>query len=357
MRPVYKGGNPPYTTKTTFSFAGDNATAIMAVLGLTSAQNVPIQLCLQAWLHLVIGAPLGGTAAQQKTAVKAIKKQTGDLYKEASVPLTQRIGAFCSFCETPLPGLLEVEHRAPKANYPTFAVEWVNFLLACSPCNVAKGNKPPRQEATAWTGLPTPTEVELYDAISLNYVWADLYDLAYRLMRPSLWFEDPNSPSGYSLVPNDVAFNYDNEVVSVNVATRTVTATLYKANPPTSYTENVRVFMLPIVSPYQVVTERTVEQLKLNDAGNASSTYDRRVMNRTVAWFTCLKFFKAVEIAPDPYSKAMCFYLLEMMAASTGFYSVWVEILNAWNPALAAQFALETSTPFFFPGTNITDVP
>lgn len=60
--------------------------------------------------------------------------------------LINRIGYYCVYCNIPLSHSLEVEHVKPK-NPPVGHVagnmlDWDNMLIACGPCNNAKGNNP-----------------------------------------------------------------------------------------------------------------------------------------------------------------------------------------------------------------------
>src|ERR1700720_3527725 len=176
MRPIQKSrANAGYPQPVTFTFSGRAVNPIKKALKRASAANVPVQDCLDAWLRQVEGSrPLGGTKSDQTEAVASIRNKVTAAYKLAAVPLTEELGAFCSFCETPLPGLLEVEHCVPKSEYPSFALNWENFLLACSPCNTAKGNVPSRSTVRGWIQARLTNEQGLYTEIrSRHYVWAD----------------------------------------------------------------------------------------------------------------------------------------------------------------------------------------
>lgn len=63
-------------------------------------------------------------------------------YRKARPYLMERIGAFCSYCEIPLPSGPDVEHVRPKSHDPGLAMSWNNFLLACRNCNSNKGTTP-----------------------------------------------------------------------------------------------------------------------------------------------------------------------------------------------------------------------
>jgi uncharacterized protein (TIGR02646 family) len=62
-------------------------------------------------------------------------------YGEAKPDLLERLGQFCSYCESPgSPQHLHVEHIYPKAEtaHPDLDKKWRNLLIACSSCNSYK---------------------------------------------------------------------------------------------------------------------------------------------------------------------------------------------------------------------------
>jgi hypothetical protein len=67
-------------------------------------------------------------------------------YKDWRFDLLGRIGNYCSYCNMPLNDSPQVEHVTPKNPQPGqpagALLDWNNMLLACGPCNRAKGNKP-----------------------------------------------------------------------------------------------------------------------------------------------------------------------------------------------------------------------
>jgi hypothetical protein len=87
MRPVQKSKtNARYPQPTTFTFSGRAVNPIKKVLKRTSAINVPVKDCLDAWLRQVEGRrPLGGTKGDQKQAVDAIWNKVTATYKLAAV--------------------------------------------------------------------------------------------------------------------------------------------------------------------------------------------------------------------------------------------------------------------------------
>ena len=68
-------------------------------------------------------------------------------YRHAKVPLTERIGEYCCYCERP--GDLHVEHVVPQSE-GQLETEWSNFLLGCVNCNSRKSNKNKSREGFLW---------------------------------------------------------------------------------------------------------------------------------------------------------------------------------------------------------------
>ena len=61
-------------------------------------------------------------------------------YHDAKGALIERLGEFCSYCESHLGAGLSVEHVQPQSHHPDKACEWDNLLLACVNCNSIKGD-------------------------------------------------------------------------------------------------------------------------------------------------------------------------------------------------------------------------
>lgn len=61
-------------------------------------------------------------------------------YGDARNDLINRIGDYCSYCESPLLAPA-VEHIQPKSKMPALTKIWGNFLLACTFCNSIKTDK------------------------------------------------------------------------------------------------------------------------------------------------------------------------------------------------------------------------
>lgn len=73
---------------------------------------------------------------------RGVAPQVFTNYQKAKPFLTNRLGAYCSFCERRIPTNLAVEHILPKnppLGYAHLRNTWTNFLLACVNCNSSKG--------------------------------------------------------------------------------------------------------------------------------------------------------------------------------------------------------------------------
>lgn len=361
MRPVSKSAaSTSYNVPATFKFAGPIAAAVRRVLKCSSGRSVAVSDCLEAWLYQVRGGTgLGGTKSERAKVIDAIKAKVTALYKSASVPLTQELGPFCSFCETPLPGLLEVEHCVPKSEYPTFSLLWSNFLLACSPCNTAKSNDPPRATVQGWLGGSPQSEQDFYDEIRLrHYVWADVGGQSYRTLPLRMEIYDAGS-NDWVPVPMNEAVQADNFVISHDISKREVQARIHDPNDPSlqNYREgSVRVAILS-AGPGSRCNEM-LSLCNLNGNGNLASTFDRRVLNRTITWFRCLKVLKSYNNCQSiPAAAQSSWQVLLQNAATSGFYSVWLTILKQHDPLLARRFVTDASSPYYFPGTDTATLP
>jgi 5-methylcytosine-specific restriction endonuclease McrA len=358
MRPVKKPRDqPPYSISTTFSFSGAGASAVAKVAGFTSTNNVPIQDCLDAWLRQVKGQkPLAGTRADQARAVAAIQNHVGKTYKLASIPLIRELGAFCSFCETPLPGLAEVEHCVPKSEYPLFALLWENFLISCSPCNSSKGNVPSRSLVRNWISKGAPGEQDYYNEIRNNhYVWADLHSKSYRWLPLCMEYYDTVSGS-WNVLPVKDAANLDNQQLSSDPSTRKVRARIYDPEDATMRTHkdhSVRVVFCATCTR----AREMISLCKLNEHGNLASSYDRRVMNRTIVWFRALNTLKNYSSGKDSNIESNLWKMFLGAAELAGFYSVWMTILLAHDPALGKRFLQDSNANEYYPNTEPKDLP
>ena len=69
-------------------------------------------------------------------------------YKKARIPLIERIGEYCSYCERKTD--LDVEHVVPQKHAEELKAEWSNFLLVCRNCNRRKWHINTSREGYLW---------------------------------------------------------------------------------------------------------------------------------------------------------------------------------------------------------------
>ncbi len=367
MRPVTKpapGVN--YVPPLTITFADGNIALMNMFFGTNQPQLVD---CLELVLRKVKGLgppPNTGTQQDMDAAISAIQTRVTGIYKTASAPLTAFLGDFCSYCETPLLGLLEVEHTVPKAPYPTFATDWLNFLLSCGPCNNKKSDNPDRNTVEGWMGNPAnPTEQDYYDSIRTNhYAWPDLKSKTFEMMPIGFWYE--SAPNNWQQLTDPEASNLNTVLVSYNILTQVVTGTIDDGNPIlANYPVHVEVNINNNIQPAR--STEMIQLLGLNDLGTPNTTYDRRVMNRTRAWFFCIQFIKSLENVQNDAEFNLLWPAVLMMSRTTGFYSLWVTLMGNFDapnttppPArvsMATRFVDDTDTDNYFPSTNTTDLP
>jgi len=84
-------------------------------------------------------------------------------YSESRRYLINRIGEYCSYCESRIPTSLAVEHVQPKSTNSHLALEWSNFLLACTNCNSIKGAKEVELNDYAWPDVDNTYALFSYD--------------------------------------------------------------------------------------------------------------------------------------------------------------------------------------------------
>lgn len=375
MRPIDKGDGSSYTATipNSFDFGRYGATkkdayeyCVTEGLLIATPPETYTALssdCLNFWLNVVKNGidkkPTSQRTDSDKkilTVKEMILDKVTAVYKQAGVPMVQTIGDFCCYCDTPIPGLLEVEHRCPKSQYPTFSMNWGNFLMSCGPCNNTKRDNPDRATVESWPKIdPIENEDDYKDEIINHYEWADIDANPYDYIVPALY---ANQSGSWIEVAEDYALDLNNIVVSYDLTSRTVKANLYAKDKQPFLNVDVCVLIKKVSTGTR---SDIIDLCGLNNPGNTDSTYDRRMVNRTKAWFTVLQTVKPLSLID--YSIPQGQELFDILwstvlitAASTGFFSVWLMILkHGTDPSgvnLGKRFALESNHPNLFPGTN-----
>jgi hypothetical protein len=257
--------------------------------------------------------------------------------------------------------LIEVEHCVPKSEFPKFAVDWDNFLLSCGPCNKSKSNHPTWGELGVWRKSDPLDEQTSFQEIRQTYVlWPDTSPDTYREQPPVLQYQyDENDNDAWQTLTDSDAVDLGNQIVSTDVSLG-----LVRANLPLVGQSNVPVRIH--IEPSKEEAKRLREHCKLNQSSAKNPSYDRRVFNRTSAWFKILDHLRALDpanITPGAFPPA--WHILLLHAESLGFYSLWVRLLLPHYDPLAdptlvnlgRRFVHDIQAAKLFPGTEDSNIP
>ena len=83
-------------------------------------------------------------------------------YSRSRRYLIDRIGEYCSYCESNIQTSLAIEHVLPKSLHNNLELKWSNLLLACTNCNSTKGADNIILEDYIWPDLGNSFELYKY---------------------------------------------------------------------------------------------------------------------------------------------------------------------------------------------------
>jgi hypothetical protein len=363
VRSILKGPGTDYTAQVPVAFTWQRLnnkkqvtlayTALTTAFGITSDPDPLVVTVTDALAGVLQIIKIQTPTDAQKEAKKAILERASDVWKLASGPLIAALGSFCAYCETSIPGLVEVDHVANKASFPTFALDWENFLPSCGPCNNRKSDDPNRATVAAYPPAlpPTAPENEFNDALLDHFHWPHTREDTYQFFLNRLLFQAADG-TWHAVGPLNAANLAFDSITSVDVVTRVIRANVAFNGV---LLKNVRVWVN--VNPEG---EDLVDLCKLNDPGDASAskTYDRRAFNRTLNWFKALNLLYPLStIATSNF--AVFWTIVMIMAGVSGFWSSWLTILSSFADPLRPghslgfafwNYSVLPGTPF--PGTN-----
>lgn len=107
---------------------------------------------------------------------------SGYRHQEIKSALIQSSHGKCAFCEC-IPsegGYVQVEHFAPKSEYPGQTFEWTNLLPACAQCNILKSTHDTVAEPIVNPYEQSPTEFFEYDLLSIKPIAGNNFEVASR---------------------------------------------------------------------------------------------------------------------------------------------------------------------------------
>lgn len=270
-----------------------------------------------------------------------------DQYSYLRKELILRLGEYCSYCETPLGANLAVEHIIAKTKHYD-DTDWDNLALACVNCNSRKKDK------------VTESNVEIYYWPTLAYPGINTFDLLQYVQKPrtlqsliddGLLTIPPKRPNAQKYINNQDTYN----LVWVDVN--------------------------PTYQQIAIKIRETINLCGLNDyipEKFQEKVSDRRVANRTTAWFRAISAADMLEKYFKPYNDAYTAgnaqtqgqvinemnqdqYIvafrkqIRYMAIATGFWSVWMTIFKARtfiNDNVRRDLLRELFGVQAFPGTN-----
>lgn len=301
----------------------------------------------------------------KKTAVKTILDKVADIYKKAGGPLAKALGPFCAYCETYITTLIEVDHVANKSYYPTLAIEWLNFLPACGPCNNTKSNKPSREVAAV--DPPPPQllqnlndDTPFYLKIRKYFAWPDEYADTFQFFGLVFAMSVNDGVTWQPMSYSDAANFQYNELVGEDLTKGEIRANLWHKGK-----------LCPGVLAQVWIKEggNLTEMCGLNaeskttdDTGNI--TYDRRVYNRTLAWFAALGVMKPLLKDLSWEAVQVQWPAIQWCSKLAGFWSVWVTLLSqcadvndgTFDQNLGAWFYKSPDADDFYPGTDTNSI-
>jgi hypothetical protein len=376
MRPVTKPNPPPnYIFFDQASLQNNTVTFHAGAITIVYAQAAPFTPTVE-WVQDEVlrtgplhGAfPVPSSGLNRARARNIMKDRLAAIYGQARLDLNATIGDYCSYCELPGAGhVLAVEHRAPKAEYPTYTVLWENFVICCAVCNSYKGDRPDRATTANWSPAAHPTEAQLVTQVRNRYFWPDLNQQTYRVVDRHFYYDTQ------AVAPTlMVAAEYASPLNRLRSAINHVVRADVFANGAMQMNESVEVTIG--ANGGGVRGPRTVQLPGLQHQEDYRSQYRTTTWLRVCAHVHLLQTqVAAAALAHKQNTFDGQWAALLMAATGVGFYSVWVKVLCAVGfPAgvnagvfanLGEKFVHDTlpannPNPLqTFPGTDDAQVP
>ena len=242
-------------------------------------------------------------------------------YGNARLALINNYGQYCNYCGMKVDdSSLAVEHRLPKAEFPGEMVSYDNFFLACPICNSFKGSKPSYNTSENWAikeqSIKNPKMPQIIAGGYDTQTWPD-DKYAWKGLEPVL----VEASSGKE-IPVASAIDYNNEIIDRKDNKITALIQNYKKNPIVVEIRFKEASGKVGKLPKQL--ENFIKIVSLNKVSSDEKVSDRRIYNRTIAWFDALSSLRVLSTYP-PDSKRFQNYEAAMfrMAKLSGYFSVW----------------------------------
>lgn len=344
MRPLKRSVPPKWSTPASLRFSNTGPPgSFQRVFGTTQPTTVR---CLALVDDEISGRPL---TADEKSAAAAIRRRISQAYRPAAPYLLDDLGHYCSYCELPLHDPAQLEHAMPKSQYPTFSLDWTNFLPACIGCNSRKNDQPLRSVIAA--RLPTeppPIPSAYFDEVRTRaYRWPDLDDVVGFFGTQLIWRDENDD---WQPVPAAASVSADaRQVRPMNVVEGNVLADI-----PALGLSNVAVAAI-VFNEAPGGDDRTDEMIKMCGLAREpipTDSADRRTLFRTEAWFRAVRTLAPMAAGPVPATLSPS--VLDLIE-TTGFYWVWLSVATRISPAVLRLVVDETASTI--PGTDASRLP
>lgn len=268
------------------------------------------------------------------------------------------LGQYCSYCGSPVFSHLHIEHVRPKSSFPDGIFAWSNFLLACASCNSAKSNRP--NQGNVWGGPMTTANATAYitNQNSINYLWpffdwnrlgnAPIYPFRFRLK----WIEYYRNQATFGNEITDAALLREMMQAFRSGTLPHERGLYYWPEGRAKYFFGVGVEAL--LTNLVWAADSIIEFASLNKivpSNDSSKSVDRRIMNRTAAWFRALILRERLSLAlseNDDDLAAAAVAMARVTIKNTGFWPIWLQVLgNTYIGGQSTQSFLQA----VFPGT------
>jgi hypothetical protein len=291
--------------------------------------------CLVLWNDAIEGARALST--DEQAALVAIKDKVDSEYRKAAPYLLDDIGRYCAYCELPVHEPLQIEHVLPKSQYPTFALEWDNFLPACTGCNSRKREKPLRSLVATWLDTAPCTPPACRQEIRTHYRWPDS-DPVVGYFSVGLFYEDP-SGGGWRMCDEADAVDPNLRDVSSSIVDGKVCAYL-----PALGDVPVAALVYDATPGGDARTKETIALCKLDRLLQPKDASDMRTRYRTEAWLTAVRTLRPLGV-PATLPETV-----RLLVLAKGFYWVWLTVAKLIDPGLERRVIDETKRSL--PGTD-----
>jgi hypothetical protein len=344
VRPIQRSGLTEIAWSRPVQLDFSHSTQVTAIQRVFGTPTPATNDCLALWDDDISGAR--SLSADEVSALKAIQDRVNNVYKSASPHLLDDVGLFCAYCETPLDAASQLEHVLPKSQFPTFALDWDNFVPACGACNIRKSKSPLRSTVAVWLGPTRCTPADCHREIrSGRFRWPDL-DEVDGYFDVSLFYEDPGGV-WTQCGPLDAVSSTRLDGSQPSIVTGEVRAAL-----PTLGLTNVAVAALITAVGGEARASATIGLCRLDTRPQPRGHSDTRTFRRTKAWLLAVGTLRLLSADGLP---ALLPETVGDLIVSTGFYWVWLTVARSIDPNLA-RLVID-GTKHQLPGTDLARLP